>query len=104
MIKGLRLKNGMCIVADVIEETDTDYIVEQPNMMTLEKAEGQRGFMIEFFPFNPFTNEKKQEIPKDDVSKPFELKPEIHNKYSVMFGSGLTLPTSDVDTRSLLRG
>jgi hypothetical protein len=97
--KVIRLISGEELMGSV-EETDTTYIIKDVCQIATSYADPTSATArIGLAPFLPYTHAKDGiEIKKDMVL--FTLKPvnELLNEYSKVFGSGLVLPDTDVNT------
>lgn len=101
MIKGIQLKRGESLICDLLEENENNYVMDRPLLMMLVPHETKGHYGIELFPYNPFTDDLRQPLPKDMVASVFDVKVELRNKYALFFG-GLQLPDSGMS--GILRG
>ena len=100
MITGIQLKRGESLICDIIEENEDHYVIEKPLLMVLVPQEQPGRYGIELFPYNPFTSDSRQKLPIDMVATPFNVKPELRNKYTLFFG-GIQVPETGI--KSLIR-
>ena len=95
-IKCLVLNNGQEIIAQV-EETDVKepdlYTIKEPiSILLVPSQSGQ--VSIQFIPYLPYSENRVFKIRRCHVFSIFKPNTEISNKYSQMYGSGITVATA----------
>ena len=100
-VKLLRLKSGEDIVGDHIQgKIGQNITIENPAMiMPMGDGRGNQ-VQVGLAPWQPFSAEKRFDVPGDWVLLMTEPAPDIVNNYNQIFGSGIVVP--QVNTSALL--
>ena len=100
-VKLLRLKSGEDIVAEHVQgKIGQNITIENPAMiMPMGDGRGNQ-VQVGLAPWQPFSAEKRFDVPGDWVLLMTEPAPDIVNNYNQIFGSGIVVPK--VSTSALL--
>ena len=100
-VKLLRLKSGEDIVAEHVQgKIGQNITIENPAMlMPMSDGRGNQ-VQVGLAPWQPFSAEKRFDVPGDWVLLMTEPAPDIVNNYNQVFGSGIVVP--QVNTSALL--
>ena len=100
-VKLLRLKSGEDIVAEHVQgKIGQNITIENPAMiMPMGDGRGNQ-VQVGLAPWQPFSAEKRFDVPGDWVLLMTEPAPDIVNNYNQIFGSGIVVP--QVNTSALL--
>ena len=84
--KLVRFRSGEDVLCDLINETDTDIVVENP-IVAVPQAQGQLGFA----PWSPLAKEKVAlTVPKDYIVYITEANDNIVEQYESLFSTVIT--------------
>lgn len=101
MVRCVRLTTGEEIICEFEETTDKYTFTTPANIFMTPN--GQGGLQIQLMPLFPYAEKKVFEFPKTAVVVVFNPSRELTNEYNRLFGSGIVIPTIDVNPRELLR-
>lgn len=84
--KLVRFRSGEDVLCDLINETDTEIVIENP-IVAVPQAQGQLGFA----PWSPLAKEKEAlTVPKDYVVYITEANDNIAQQYEGLFSTVIT--------------
>ena len=95
-IKILRLLGGEQIIANVISESDSEIIIENPvRILVMPSAAGPKNPNVGLAPWAEFSEDKQFRIHKAHVVTTMRPIEEFINQYNSIFG-GLVVPTNKI--------
>ena len=87
-VKLIRMWSGEDVIADIVEETNDSYVIENPIVAVPSPQEGR----IAFAPWSPLLQKDKLEVTKKYIVYIGEPQGEIVEQYNTMFGK-ISKPT-----------
>ena len=99
-VKCVALTTGQEIIGEVTEH-DGGVTLGTPASIFLQPTKtGQVG--VSLLPLYPYAEKKEFVLPATAVLAIFNPSRELHNEYNRIFGSGLVIPTIDLDRKQLI--
>jgi hypothetical protein len=98
-----RLLTGEEILGDTQNVADSDLNINQvqienPTLVSAMRNPQTGNVDVLMAPFNPLSNDKTVHINREHVLCQYAPVTEVVNKYNSMFGSGIILPNSGIQT------
>lgn len=101
-VKCVRLTTGEELIGDITEH-DAGITIGTPANIFLQ-PNGKGGLNVSLLPLFPYAEKKEFVFPKTYVVLMFSPNADLYNEYNRIFGSGLVIPTIDLDRKQLLQG
>lgn len=103
-LKCVKLISGEEVIGEVTEHPDgTKITISVPANIFLQ-PNGKGQVTIALMPMFPYAEKKEFVYPASSVMCSFAPSRELFNEYNRIFGSGLVIPTIDIDPKSILMG
>ena len=99
-VKCVRLTTGEEIIATA-RETENGWELEKPANIFMQ-PDGKGNVRVALVPLFPYAEKSEFVFPKSAVVTSFAPSTELYNEYSRIFGSGLLIPSIDIDKAKLL--
>lgn len=99
-VKCIRLTTGEEIIATA-KETESGWEVEKPANIFMQ-PDGKGNVRVALIPLFPYAEKPEFIFPKSVIVVVFNPSTSLYNEYSRIFGSGLLIPSIDVDSKKLL--
>ena len=98
------LNNGQELIGEVVDfdENLNCYNVKEPVMLMMVPSQDGRNFGIQMMPYLPYSASRTFSLTESNIFSIFEPNTEMLNRYSSMFGSGITL--AGAEQLDLLKG
>lgn len=94
-VKCVRLTTGEEIIATV-KETERGWELEKPANIFMQ-PDGKGNVRVALMPLFPYAEVPEFVFPKTAIVTSFNPSTALYNEYSRIFGSGLLIPSVDVD-------
>ena len=102
-VKCVRLTNGEEIIAEVSELPDGKIGLRKPANIFLQ-PDNQGNVKVALMPLFPYAEKPEFVFPSSIVVTIFPPSNALYNEYNRAFGSGLVIPTIDLDKKQLITG
>lgn len=99
-IKCVRLTTGEEIIADVTEHEKGVTLSVPANIFMQPNGKGQ--VTVALMPLFPYAEKKEFVFPSSAIVVTFAPSKDLYNEYNRLFGSGLVIPTIDLDRKQLI--
>lgn len=91
-IKCIRLPAGEEIIGELVEETETNLVINKPASVLLVPGQsGASQFSIGLIPWLPYSDDDSFSIARDKVLTVHNPSIDLLNNYNRMFGSGIQI-------------
>ena len=99
-VKCVRLNSGEEVIADVTEHENGVTLGTPANIFMQPNGKGQVN--VALMPMMPYAEKKEFNFPKSAIVLIFNPSRELYNEYNRLFGSGLVIPTIELDRKQLI--
>lgn len=98
----IALNSGQELICELIEEKSSTKIVKEPVSLMMVPSQDGQNYGIQMIPYLPYAESRTFEISDSNIFSVFEPSTEMRNRYSQMFGSGISI--AGAEQLNLLKG